>query len=82
MSRKLQVFQALVLFHPDPETNVPEAQRKTGSDPMFPEESQILIPTTQILAVDERVANMKVLNMVDKKYLDHAERLEIAVRPF
>jgi len=80
--RKLAVFSYLVLFHPDPETNVPETQRKTGKDEMFPVETLIVVPMGTLLATDERTANMKVLKKIDEKYLEHAERLEVAVRPF
>lgn len=74
-AQRLQLFEYAVLFHPDTSAKVASPSK------LYPEKT-VLLSRDVILAADQNAANMRIIAEIDKEYLEHAERLVVALRPF
>ena len=68
---KLKLFQAAVVWHPDPDKKEDE-----GKD------SVVLIEPYTALAADEKTLAYKIVRKLDEKYIDQMVQIELIIRPF
>ena len=66
----MRLFQYAVILHPT------EKQKKDGK------QSELVVDLTTILAADDKAAMIHAARAIPDEYMDKAERLEVALRPF
>lgn len=70
MSKRSKLFEFAAILHP--------AEGDEGKG----QKSELIVPPTTVLAVDDKSAFMQAARSIPSKYVDMLERIEIAVKPF
>jgi hypothetical protein len=67
----MKLYQFAVIYNPD-----------TTKENLKDEKPAVIVPVTEVLAKDERQAQMLAARSIPESYVDKLESVEITVRPF
>jgi hypothetical protein len=68
---KLRLFQAAVVWHPDPNNEEEEKM-----------DSVILVEPYTVLEKDDKTLAYKLVRALDEKYINQMNQIELIIRPF
>lgn len=71
---KGKLFDYAVVYHPKP--------KKDQSGNEIPQQSELIVPVTQVLAVSQDVVGMMAVKKIPDNYMDRLEDIEVVIRPF